>query len=208
MPMITDIEDYFTKGCGRCKRFDTPQCSAQIWRDGVVALRKLCLAAGLEETVKWAHPTYMHKDRNIAMIGAFQGDFRFSFLNATLLKDPEGVLEKAGPNAQVPSVLRFDSVQKVNEFAPIINAYIAEAMSYADKGIKPVKIVREIEMPEELTEALAADPELSEAFDALTPGRQKSYAFALNNAKKSETRIARIAKYRDKIIAGKGALDR
>ena len=59
-----------------------------------------------------------------------------------------------------------------------------------------------------LIEALDADAELAEAFHALTPGRQKSYAFNLNSAKKPETRIARIKKFRDKIIAGKGAMER
>ncbi len=32
-------------------------------------------------------------------------------------------------------------------------------------------------MPDELAEVLDADPELAEAFHALTPGRQKSYLF-------------------------------
>ena len=62
--------------------------------------------------------------------------------------------------------------------------------------------------PDELTEALDADPELAEAFQALTPGRQKSYLFALNQAKQSATRVARIEKFREKIIAGKGAMER
>ena len=35
-----------------------------------------------------------------------------------------------------------------------------------------------------------------------------SYVFALNSAKTSATKVARIVKYRDKILAGKGALDR
>jgi hypothetical protein len=72
----------------------------------------------------------------------------------------------------------------------------------------PPKIEREIELPEELIEALESNPELGHAFELLTPGRQHSYVFALNSAKTSATKVARIIKYRDKIIAGKGALDR
>ena len=37
--MITEIEDFFAKGCGRCARFDTPDCSTRLWIDGLVALR-------------------------------------------------------------------------------------------------------------------------------------------------------------------------
>ena len=63
-------------------------------------------------------------------------------------------------------------------------------------------------MPDELTDALDADPELAEAFQALTPGRQKSYLFALAQAKQSATRVARIEKFRGHILAGKGAMER
>jgi uncharacterized protein YdeI (YjbR/CyaY-like superfamily) len=49
---------------------------------------------------------------------------------------------------------------------------------------------------------------LAEAFHVLTPGRQKSYLFTLNQAKQSATRVARIEKFRGKIMAGKGALER
>ena len=54
--MITDIEDYFTKGCGRCDRFETAECSTKLWAQGLADLRALCLAAGLTEAVKWGHP--------------------------------------------------------------------------------------------------------------------------------------------------------
>jgi uncharacterized protein YdeI (YjbR/CyaY-like superfamily) len=69
-------------------------------------------------------------------------------------------------------------------------------------------VERELELPDELVEALESDPELAQAFALLTPGRQRSYVYALNSAKTSATKVARIVKYRDKILAGKGALDR
>ena len=189
--MITDSNVYFEKGCGRCDRYDTPECSAAIWRDGLLALRRICRDAGLEEAAKWGHPTYMHAGRNIAIIGAFQKDFRLSFFDAALMTDPEGVLERQGANTQHPDMIRFTSNDGPEGMAPVIAAYLAEAMGYAEKGIRPPKVVREVDIPEELIEALDADAELAEAFHALTPGRQKSYAFNLNSAKKSETRIAR-----------------
>jgi uncharacterized protein YdeI (YjbR/CyaY-like superfamily) len=81
-------------------------------------------------------------------------------------------------------------------------------MDHAEAGTPPPRVKTEIEMPDELVEALDADSELAEAFHALTPGRQKSYLFNLNQAKKPETRFARIEKFRDRIMAGKGALER
>lgn len=208
MAMITDPDDFFTLGCGRCERFATPDCSTRPWIVGLNALRRICLEVGLEETVKWAHPCYMHAGRNIALFGAFRGDFRLTFLNPSLLVDSEGVLEPQGPNSQTPGMIRFTAVEQVAEKAPVIRAYLKQLMDHAEAGTKPPKEVREIDMPDELVDALDADPELAEAFHNLTPGRQKSYFFALNQAKQSATRVARIEKFRDKIIAGKGALER
>ncbi len=205
--MITVIDDYFSKGCGRCERFATPDCSTRKWSSGLAALRRICRESGLVETVKWGHPCYMHGGRNIVIVGALRGDFRLSFFNAALMKDASGVLERQGQNTQHPDMIRFTEDTQVAKLEPVIVSYLREAMSYAEAGIKPPKAQREIELPNELVEALECDPELADAFHALTPGRQRSYAINLNSAKKSETRIARIAKFRDKILAGKGALE-
>ncbi len=206
--MITDIEEYFARGCGRCARFGTPDCSTRTWADGLAALRRLCLEAGLEERVKWGHPCYVYAGRNIVIIGAFRGDFRLSFFNAALMRDPDGVLERPGPNTQHADMIRFTTNGAVGRLAPVIGAYLAEAKGYAEAGIKPPSATQELELPEELVAALDADPVLAEAFHALTPGRRKSYILNLAGAKKPETRIARIEKFRDRILAGKGATER
>lgn len=206
--MITDIEDFFSRGCGRCARFDTPDCSVRQWTAGLIELRRICLDLRLEETVKWAHPCYMHAGRNIAIIGALRGDFRLSFFNAGLMKDPDGVLERQGPNTRHPDMIRFTGNGQVTAMEGTIRAYLEEAMAYARKGLKPPKEEGGLDLPDELVEALDADPELAEAFHALTPGRQRSYVIALGSARTSQTRINRIARHRDRIIAGKGATER
>ena len=203
--MITDIEDFFTKGCGRCARFATPDCSTRRWTQGLNDLRQICLDAGLTETVKWAHPCYMHAGRNIAIIGAFRDNFRLTFFNAALMKDPHRVLEKQGQNTAHADMIRFTGNGQPGAMAPVILSCLKEAMAYAAQGIKPQKAPGEIDLPDELIDALDADAELAEAFRALTPGRQKSYILNLIGAKASATRMSRISKFRDRIIAGKGA---
>jgi uncharacterized protein YdeI (YjbR/CyaY-like superfamily) len=205
--MITEIEDYFSLGCGRCERFATTDCSTRKWAAGLLALRRICIDLGLVETVKWAHPCYMHKDRNIAIIGALRSDFRLSFFNAALMKNTEGVLERQGPNTKHPDMIRFTDNAQVAPMEKTIRSYLLEAMSYAEAGIKPPKDASEIELPQELVEALDSDPEMAEAFHRLTPGRQKSYVINLNSAKKPETRISRILAFRERILAGKGAME-
>jgi len=206
--MIADAEDYFANGCGRCERFATPDCSTRKWADGLRTLRRICRDAGLVETAKWGHPCYMHAGRNIVILNAFRRGFHLNFLNAALMKDPEGLLEKQGPNSQTPSAIPFTDASRVAALEPVIRSYLHEAMAHAEAGRKPAKAQRELDLPEELTNAFDADPDLAEAFNRLTPGRQKSYVISLNSAKKAETRLSRIAGFRTKIIAGKGALDR
>jgi uncharacterized protein YdeI (YjbR/CyaY-like superfamily) len=48
-------------------------------------------------------------------------------------------------------------------------------------------------MPPDLKKALAATPGASAKFKALTPGRQKQFLYFMNDAKKEETRLKRIA---------------
>ena len=206
--MITDIEDFFSKGCGRCDRFATDACSARKWLPGLERLREICRSAGLVETVKWGHPCYMHAGRNIVLIGALQGDFRLNFFNAALMKDPNGLLERQGPNTQHPDSIRFTANAQVDERVTAIGAYLCEAMGYAESGIKPAKTAQALELPEELVDAMDADPELAEAFHALTPGRQRSYVIHLSSAKTAATRVSRIEKARPQILAGKGANER
>ena len=208
MVMITDVGDFFTRGCGRCARFDTPDCSARRWAGGLAALRVLCLDAGLEETVKWGHPCYMHAGRNVAILGAFREDFRISFFEAGLLSDPGGVLERQGPSTRGPDAIRFRDNAGPAEMAEVVAACLREAMAHAAAGRRAPREAGEIALPEELVDALDADPELAEAFGLLTPGRQRSYVIALASAKTSATRVARIARFRDRILAGKGATER
>jgi uncharacterized protein YdeI (YjbR/CyaY-like superfamily) len=202
--MITKIEDFFAKGCGRCERFATADCSAHVWNAGLRALRSLCLDAGLQETVKWGHPCYVHAGRNVALIGALRGEFRLNFFQAALLKDPHGVLEKQGPNTQHADSIRFTKNAVPAATARIVTAYLREAMGYAEAGTKAAKTTAPLELPVELTAALAADLELAQAWDALTPGRQRGYVINLNGAKQAATRTMRIAKFRANILAGKG----
>ncbi len=206
--MITDPDTYFAQGCGRCARFATPDCSTRAWLPGLLALRRICLSAGLTEAAKWGHPTYRHAGRNIAILGAFRGDFRLTFFDAALLSDPEGLLERQGENTLHPDCLRFTHAARPVALESAIRAFLAQAMDHAERGIVPPKPPSEVDLPPELVAALAADPELSRAFAALTPGRQRSWAFHVKGAKSPTARIARIDRGRARILAGKGATER
>lgn len=58
---------------------------------------------------------------------------------------------------------------------------------------------REIEMPTELDDALAADPTAKAAFDRLAPSKRKEVARAIREAKAPETRQRRLEKALDEL---------
>ena len=69
------------------------------------------------------------------------------------------------------------------------------------------KETSEFDMPEELINMLEEVPGLQDAFEALTPGRQRGYILYFSAAKQSKTRVARIERYAQKILDGKGLND-
>lgn len=206
--MIRDVADYFASGCGRCDRFATPDCSTRLWLPGLLTLRRICRGAGLAEVAKWGHPVYMHAGRNVAILGAFRGDFRLSFFHAALLRDPDGLLQRQGPNSRHADCLRFTDPAAPLHLEPAIRAFLAEAMGHAEQGPVPPRDRTERDLPADLIEALDADPALAEAFAALTPGRRTSWALHVAGARTAATRLSRIEKGRARILAGKGATER
>lgn len=202
--MITDPNEFFLQGCGRCERGGTDDCSSRLWAEGLAHLRRICLDAGLDEVAKWGHPCYTLNGANIAILGAFRGDFHLSFFKASLMKDPQRLFIKRGENTQVASVISFSSHKEVKKLERVLRAYLDEAIAIERAGLKPKRSPPKVELPDELAEALQNDAVLSEAFFKLTPGRQRGYCMTIGSAKQSATRVKRIEKYRPQILAGKG----
>jgi uncharacterized protein YdeI (YjbR/CyaY-like superfamily) len=67
-----------------------------------------------------------------------------------------------------------------------------------------VKVPHEVDLQPELAEVLDTDPVFAEAFATLTPGRQRSYALHLSSTANPATRVARIERFREKVLMGKG----
>src|SRR5437660_11761853 len=66
----------------------------------------------------------------------------------------------------------------------------------------------DLPVPEELTQRFRRDPRFKRAFDALTPGRQRSYLYHFAAAKQSATRVARIDKAMPAIVERGGFVER
>ena len=146
--------------------------------------------------------------KNIVILQGFKEYFGLGFFQGALLKDPKKVLVQLG-QVHAGRVMKFTSVQEITAKAATIKAYVREAIAVEKAGLRmEPKKTSDFPVPEELTERFRRDPSLQRAFEALTPGRQRSYLYHFAAAKQSATRVARIEKAMPAIFQGKGFLER
>ncbi|MFM7516876.1 MAG: YdeI/OmpD-associated family protein [Pirellula sp.] len=204
----TNVPEYFKHGCGRCPLGDTPECKVHAWQTELKVLREMMLQAGLVEEIKWSVPCYTHKGKNIAVVAALKDHCSVSFFKGAGLDDPSGVLERPGENSQAARVLRLTSTKQIRGLGTAIEGFIRQAVALEESGYKPPKTSpTQMDWPSELVRALEGDSRLREAFEALTPGRQRGYLLYVAGAKQSKTRMDRIEKNRERILNGLGLHD-
>lgn len=180
---------------------------SEMWPDEMVALRPMLLDGGLTEEFKWYKPCYTHGGKNIVIVQEMKEFLALMFFKGALLQDPDGVLEDQGPNSRSARRIRFASVDDVARLGDRVRALVAEAIEVEEAGLA-VDPGPELVLVDELQIRLEEDPALQAAFESLTPGRQREYNIYFSGAKQAKTRVARIERYAEKIIAGKGLRDR
>ncbi|HTG66053.1 MAG TPA: DUF1801 domain-containing protein [Flavobacterium sp.] len=181
---------------------------AKKWQDEMTLLREIVQECNLTEDFKWMHPCYTLDNANIVLIHGFKDYCALLFFNGVLMKDKKEILIQQTENVQDRRQIRFKNVEEIEKLESIIKDYINEAIAIEKAGLKVVmKTTAEFNMPQEFKIVLDDMPELNKAFYALTPGRQKAYLLYFSSAKQAKTREARIEKYIDKILDGKGLDD-
>ena len=177
---------------------------AKKWKKETDSLRKIALDCDLTEEMKWGKPCFTYQKKNVAIIIPLKDACALSFFKGALLKDPKHILEKIG-EAQAGRWIKFTSPKEISALQPTLRSYIYEAIEVEESGKKvPLKKASEYVVPEELQVRLNSAPELKAAFDALTPGRRKSYIFHVSGAKQAKTRAARADKCVPMILSGRG----
>ncbi len=179
-----------------------------IWQEELTTLVELLRDTELEETIKWSTPIYTYREANLIGLGAFKNHCTISFFNGALLPDPQHVLAKPGENTQAGRWIKYTSVEDILKDRSLLLQYIQDAMDAERAGLKvAMNTVDDYEIPEELTSAFSSDARLAGAWKELTPGRQRGYLLFIAGAKQSATKRERIAKYRPRILMGKGIND-
>ncbi|HCA09645.1 YdeI family protein [Chryseobacterium sp.] len=181
---------------------------ATQWQKEFKKLRTILLNTGLEEELKWGCPCYTYHGKNIVLIHGFKEYCALLFFKGALLNDTHHILIQQSENVQAARQIRFTTLKEIIDLEKVIPIYVYEAVEAEKSGIKvPMKKTKDFEMPEEFQNKLDQNPELKEAFEGLTPGRQRAYLLHFSSAKQSKTREERIQKYIPQILVGKGLKD-
>ena len=182
---------------------------ATQWQAEYKKLRMIILDCGLTEELKWGCPCYTFQKSNVVLIHGFKEYCALLFMKGALLQDANGILIQQTENVQSARQIRFTNVQEIVEMEPILKAYIDEAIEVEKAGLEvEFKKTTEFTVPEEFINKLEEVPGLQDAFEALTPGRQRAYLLHFSAAKQSKTRESRIEKWLPQILNGKGLNDR
>jgi len=206
--MNRTVENYLLEGCGRCPLGGTPDCKVHLWVPELELLRAIVLDCGLTEDCKWGVPCYTFQDNNVLLISAFKNHCAISFFKGSLLRDENGILEKPGKHSQATRLIKFTARKQIEEKEDYIRAFIFDAIEIEKAGLKVEFKKKPEPIPEELEQKFQDDPMLKDAFEALTPGRQRGYILFFSAPKQSKTRISRIEKCVGKILNGEGMHDK
>ncbi len=181
---------------------------AEQWKEAYKILRTILLQCGLQEELKWGCPCYTFQKRNVVLIHGFKEYCALLFHKGTLLNDTEGILIQQTENVQAARQIRFTNAAEIVEMTPILKAYVYEAIEVERAGLTvPLKKTREFPMPEEFQKELDNNAVLKEAFEGLTPGRQRGYLLYFSAPKQAKTRTSRVEKWMPSILNGKGLND-
>ena len=201
--MNPQADKYLINGCMRCKYGGTPQCKVLNWVDELELLRQIVLDTGLTEEIKWGVPVYTHNGKNVVTVNALKESANIGFFKGVLLTDRHKILQQQG-KLQSDRIVKFTNAEEIKKVKNILREYVIAAIEIETRGKKVVFKKNPEPIPEELIQVLNEDPAFKKAFEALTPGRQRSYIIFISQPKQEKTRLSRVEKCKPKVFEGKG----
>lgn len=179
------------------------------WQASLAFLRELILATGLQETIKWAFPTYTMKGKNIVALCAFKDYFGIWFFQGGTLKDDLNVLTNAQEGkTKAMRQWRFTAMEAIDAEAVLL--YVAEAIQNQKDGniIKTTSTKKPLVIPPELQIALDKNPLLATHFETLNLTNKREFANYISSAKRVATKEKRMEKIIPMILQGVGLSDK
>jgi hypothetical protein len=156
------------------------------------------------ETIKWGHPHFEYKGP-LCNMAAFNKHCAFGFWKAALMKEAvllkEKNVEAMSHSGKLKSLLDLPKnniiIARVKE-AVLLNEQGLNLSAKEHSGKKP-----EIAVPLLLKNNLQKNKKFSEQFDSLSRSHKKEYIEWVEDAKKDETKLNRIASIVKWVMEGK-----
>jgi len=173
----------------------------------LIKLRKLIFQACPEavETIKWSFPNYEAHGSMLCSMASFKEHCAFAFWKASLLKDPEGILQITSRNA-MGHLERISSIKDLPADG-ILVAYIKEAALLNKNKIKVARPrpapKKELPVPKPLAAALKKNKKASVFFAELSISGRREYIEWITEAKTEETLNKRLVTTIEWLTEGK-----
>lgn len=157
---------------------------------------------GVEETIKWGMPTFMHAGGILCGMAAFKQHASFGFWKHALVVGDGAPAEGMGSFGKLSSVADLPAKRQ-------LLAYLKKAARLNEQGVK-TPAARKVATPKPLPEipadfaaALRGDVAAKMAFERFAPSHRREYLEWILDAKRSETRARRIAQSLEWLAEGK-----
>ncbi|HPM56448.1 MAG TPA: YdeI/OmpD-associated family protein [Thermomonas sp.] len=161
---------------------------------------------GVEETIKWGMPTFMHAGGILCGMAAFKQHASFGFWkHAMVVGEGERADEK--PRDGMGSYGKLTALDDLPT-KKILLAHIRKAMKLNEDGVK-VPAARKAaprpapETPADLLAAFKQDKAAQATFDAFPPSCKREYIEWIVEAKREDTRAKRLAQAVEWLAEGK-----
>jgi uncharacterized protein YdeI (YjbR/CyaY-like superfamily) len=178
------------------------------WQEEIELFKSIVEKTELQHAIKWGIDVYTFNGQNIIGIAPFKSYIGIWFYNGVFMSDPLNVFVNA-QEGKTKALRQWRFFSKEDIVSDQVLAYIKEAIANekAGKKLVPERNMK-FEIPEVLAKALENDSELNKSFEQLSPGKQKEYAFHIQEPKREETKISRLEKIIPMVKAGMGLNDK
>lgn len=181
---------------------------ADRWAEELNLLQEMLARTSMLQETKWGVPVYTVKGKNVVGLSAFKHHVALWFYHGILLRDEAGLLEGGATDAKILRQWRFTSRDQILSHEKQILQYVQEAIALSKAGITPPKIKKPEGTSPLLEAAFKNDAALKEAFRSLSPSCRREYIIYIEEAKREETRLSRLEKCKDMIMARRGLNDK
>jgi uncharacterized protein YdeI (YjbR/CyaY-like superfamily) len=176
--------------------------SAEFAKPILKHLRKVVHAAcpEVEETMKWSFPHFDYRGEMMCSMASFKAHCAFSFWKGSLVL---GDKVKDGSMGQLGRITSIEDLPSERT----LTSYVKKAAKLNDEGVKaergPRRAQHQLEVPEDLTQALKKNKKALTTFEAFPPSHKREYVEWIVEAKREETRKRRLESAVEWIAEGK-----